>query len=142
MLYSEMIKKAIKIAYAAHDGQLDKGGYPYILHPLHVAEQMKDEESTIVAILHDCIEDSQDWSIERLKEEGFSSSILESLKVLTHERYVPYLEYIEKIKFDEIAHKVKIEDLKHNLDLSRIDVLDERSKKKLEKYKKALEMLL
>ena len=70
MIYTPMTKKAIKVMYNAHKDQVDKAGMPYVLHPIHVAEQMQDEDRTIVALLHDVVEDS-DMTFEKLTEYGF-----------------------------------------------------------------------
>lgn len=140
MIYTELTKKAILIAYKAHKDQLDKSGMPYILHPFHLAEQMKDEKTTIIALLHDTIEDTY-VTFDDLLKEGFEEDIIASLKLLTHDKSVPYMEYIKEIKSDEDATEVKKADLKHNSDLSRLSVITEKDLKRVEKYKKALEIL-
>ena len=134
MLYSDLTKKAIIIAYKAHDGQLDKGGYPYILHPIHLAEQMDTEEETIVAILHDTVEDTS-VTFDYLKME-FSKDIIDALKLLTHNKDVDYEDYVEALSHNPIARKVKIADLKHNADISRVD--NQSDIKKYEIYKKMI----
>lgn len=140
MIYTELTKKAILIAYKAHKDQLDKSGMPYILHPFHLAEQMKDEKTTIIALLHDTIEDT-DVTFDDLLKEGFGEDIIASLKLLTHEKSVPYMEYVKKIKSDKDATEVKKADLKHNSDLSRLSTITEKDLQRVEKYKKALEIL-
>ena len=135
-----MTRKAMKIAYDAHNGQMDKGGTPYIFHPYHLAEQMKTEETVITALLHDIIEDTP-LTIAWLREQGFSESVLEALTLLRHENNMPYMEYIQKLQDNEIARQVKLEDLKHNSDTSRINKIDDKDKKRLEKYKKAISYL-
>ena len=120
MIYSENIKKAILIMYDAHKDDLDKSGYPYVFHPFYLATQMDDEASTIVALLHDVIEDHGDkYTFSYLKEVGFSDEVIDALKLLTHDPIVPYMDYVKKIKENEIARKVKLADLLHNSDLSR-----------------------
>ncbi len=84
MFYSEKVKKAALIAYNAHKDQSDKGGYPYIMHPIHIAEQMETEDETIAALLHDVIEDT-DIGFDYLKKEGFSDTVINCLKILTKE---------------------------------------------------------
>lgn len=140
MLYSDKIKKAMNLAYIKHHNQFDKAGYPYIAHLLHIAERMSDEDTTIVALLHDILEDTQ-VKEKDLEELGFSKNIIEAIKLLTHKKYTPYMEYIQKLKNNDIAKKVKIQDLKHNLDTYRIDDIKETDLKRIEKYKKALELL-
>ena len=139
MFYSDLVKKASKIAFDAHIGDEDKSGYPYILHPAYLAFRMNDEESVCVALLHDVIEDHSDkYSFEYLSEAGFNENIIGALKLLTHEKGVPYMDYIAGIKTNELATRVKIADLEHNLDGSRRN--DDYFYKD-ETYKKALEYL-
>lgn len=140
MIYTQMTKKAMRLCYEAHKGQLDKSGIPYVFHPLHLAEQMEDEETTIVALLHDVIEDSN-YTIADLEAMGFSERILTALKLLTHEKDVPYMEYIAKLKEDPIVRTVKLADLAHNSDLSRLDEVDEKAIRRATKYAKAMQLL-
>lgn len=140
MIYTKMTKKAMKIAYDAHNGQTDKGGIPYIFHPYHLAEQMKTEETVITALLHDIIEDTP-LTITWLREQGFSEPILQALTLLRHESGMPYMEYIKRLQDNNIACQVKLEDLKHNSDISRIDKMDDEDKKRLKKYKEAIAYL-
>lgn len=102
MLYTNLTKKAMKIAFTAHKEQVDKNGMPYIYHPIHVAEQMTDEATICVALLHDVIEDT-DITIEMLAAEGFPDSVLTALQLLTHDEQVPYLTYVGEIKTNPIA---------------------------------------
>ena len=140
MIYTKMTKKAMKITYEAHHKQEDKGGVPYVFHPLHLAEQMDDETSVTAALLHDLIEDT-DVTIKKLYKHGFSDEVIEIVKLLTHEKDVPYFEYIEKLKSNPVASKIKIADLKHNSDASRYPEQYKKLPEKLEKYSKALEIL-
>ena len=140
MIYTELSKKAMLIAYHAHRDHVDKGGMPYIFHPLHLAEQMDTEYSVITALLHDVIEDS-DISLEDLKAEGFPEPILEALSLLTHEKQVPYLEYVQRLKENELARKIKLADLTHNSDVSRLSVQDDSSRQRFEKYQRAIALL-
>lgn len=140
MLYTEMIKQAMSLAYNAHKGQLDKSGYPYIAHPLHLAESMNDEASTIVALLHDVVEDTE-VTFEELENMGIKTDIITALKLLTHDKTVPYMSYINEIKSNSLARKVKIADLKHNSDLTRFNNVTEKDLKRAEKYKAALVLL-
>lgn len=140
MLYTNLTKKAMKIAFTAHKEQVDKNGMPYIYHPIHVAEQMTDEATICVALLHDVIEDT-DITIEMLAAEGFPDSVLTALQLLTHDEQVPYLTYVGEIKTNPIASVLKIADLKHNSDLTRLDRIDEKALARVEKYKKAIELL-
>ena len=140
MIYTDKTKKAMKLCYEAHKDQVDKSGLPYVFHPAHVAEQMTDEATTIVALLHDVVEDT-DYTLEDLAAEGFGKEILEAVALMTHEDDVPYLDYVAKLKDNPIARAVKLADLAHNSDLSRIGEVDEETKQRLEKYKKATTLL-
>ena len=121
MLYTKLTTKAMKIAYRKHHGTVDKAGLPYIFHPYHLAEQMGDDEYAIcTALLHDVVEDT-DMTFEKLEQEGFPEEVITALKCLTHEEGVPYLgAYIERIKANPLARKVKLADLEHNLDSTRL----------------------
>ena len=140
MIYTDKTKKAMKICYEAHKDQVDKSGLPYVFHPAHVAEQMTDEATTIVALLHDVVEDT-DYTLEDLGAEGFGEDILEAVALMTHEDDVPYLDYVAKLKDNPIARAVKLADLAHNSDLSRIGEVDDETRERLEKYKKATALL-
>ena len=139
MIYTEATRKAIKIAFDAHMGQVDKAGVPYILHPIHLAEQMETEEECIVALLHDTVEDT-DITFEQLEKE-FSKTVIDALRLLTHEKHVEYMEYVKKIKDNPIARKVKLADLHHNSDITRLLEVTSKDLKRIEKYKKAINFL-
>lgn len=135
MLYSQNIKKAVNIAFKAHEGQYDKGGYPYIMHPLHLAEEMTTENEVITALLHDVLEDSE-ISLDFIKEQGFSEDVTNALVSLTRRKDEEYSEYIKRIKnTGGIALSVKKADLRHNMALERIENLTEKDKERLIKYK-------
>lgn len=143
MIYTALTNKAMKIAYDAHHGQLDCNGVPYIFHSYQLAEQMCDEITTCVALLHDVVEDT-DITIEQL-EEVFPKKVTEALKLLTHDDNTDYFEYVRKIKSNSVARTVKMADLLHNSDQSRIVDKKVVSAEKLEhwneKYTKALGIL-
>lgn len=140
MIYTENTKKALKLCFEAHKEQVDKSGMPYVFHPFHLAEQMQDEKTTIVALLHDVIEDtSYTWT--DLEQMGFESDVMEALKLLTHDPIVPYMEYVAAIKGNPIARKVKLADLRHNSDLSRLNAVDEKSLERRKKYQNAIALL-
>ena len=140
MIYTAMTKMAMKLCFEIHKNQVDKTGLPYVFHPFHLAEQMDDEISTVCALLHDVVEDS-DTTFEDLLEMGFSGEIIDVLKLLTHAEEVPYMDYVREIKKNPTATKVKIADLKHNSDTTRLDVVDEWAIKRNEKYAEALRIL-
>ena len=140
MIYTPMTKKALRLCFEVHKNQTDKSGMPYVFHPFHLAEQMQDEESTVVALLHDVIEDS-DHTVDDLRRMGFSETVLSAIALMTHDPNVPYMDYVAKIKEDPIARAVKLADLKHNSDASRLDLVTPRDEARLEKYKKAIALL-
>ena len=139
MINTKLTRKAMIIAYEAHKNQVDKSGVPYIYHPIHVAEQMDTENECIIALLHDVVEDTN-VTFKQL-EEVFSKEIIDILKLLTREENIEYDEYIKRMKNNSIACKVKIADLTHNLDKTRLDFVTEVDVKRNEKYKKALQIL-
>ena len=140
MIYSEMTKKALKLCFEAHKNQTDKSGMPYVFHPFHLAESMTDEYTTTVALLHDVVEDTG-YTLSDLKKMGFPERVTDALALLTHDKSVPYMEYVEKIKQNPVARIVKLADLAHNSDLSRLDTVDEKALRRVEKYKRAMEIL-
>lgn len=142
MIYTPMTKKAMCLAYAAHHGQTDKVGVPYIFHPFHLAEQVDDEFSCCVALLHDTVEDT-DVTLEQLAKE-FPAEVVDAVALLTHAEGVDYLDYVRAIKSDPIARKVKLADLRHNTDLTRntgadLDMI--RKSARMDKYRRAIEIL-
>lgn len=140
MIYTDLTKKALKLSFEAHKNQVDKSGMPYVYHPFHLAEQMETETTVIVALLHDVVEDT-DYTLEDIRVMGFPEQVIEALALMTHDKSVPYMDYVEKIKKNPIAKAVKLADLKHNSDLSRLDVVDEKAVKRVEKYKTAMKLL-
>lgn len=144
MIYTEMTIKAMKLAYEAHQGQVDKSGVPYIFHPCHLAEQMDDEISCCCALLHDVIEDTN-ITTEDLKK-LFPSEVTEVVSLLTHRESDDYFDYVRKIKENPVAKKVKLADLAHNSDTSRNILIQNNdtkaTEKRLEKYEKAKKILL
>ena len=142
MIYTPMTMKAMKIAYQAHHGQLDYNGIPYIFHPIHLAEQMQDEVSCAVALLHDVVEDTN-ITLDELKAE-FPSAVIEVIDLLTHVEDTDYFDYIRKIKENSVAKCVKLADLAHNSDQSRCigcDIPREKLDAWKKKYDKAKEIL-
>lgn len=140
MIYTPMTKTALKLCFEAHKDQTDKSGLPYVFHPFHLAEQMPDEKTTVVALLHDVIEDT-DYTLDDLKNMGFSDDILSAIALMTHDDGVPYMEYVALIKKNPIAKMVKLADLRHNSDMSRLDKVTAHDRERAEKYKKAIEFL-
>lgn len=141
MIYSDLTKKAMQICVTAHAGQLDKAGFPYVHHPLHVAESMDDEASTCVALLHDVLEDT-DVTAEDLIQASFPDEVIQALRLMMHEPDVPYMDYVREIAGNEIARKVKLADLAHNSDLSRLPEVTERDLQRVKKYSQAIDLLM
>lgn len=140
MIYTDQTKKALKLCFEAHKDQLDKSGMPYVFHPLHVAEQMKDEITTIVALLHDVVEDTH-YTLDDLRGMGFPAEAIDALRLLTHDPAVPYMDYVAAIKPNPVARAVKLADLNHNSDLSRLDTIDEKTLERVQKYHAAIALL-
>ena len=140
MIYTPLTKKAMTVAYEAHHGQTDKSGLPYIYHPIHLAEQMEDELCCCAALLHDVAEDCP-ISLDDLSGMGFPAPVTEALALLCHDETQPYMDYIREIKANPIARAVKLADLRHNSDLTRLDSVDEKALLRREKYLAALRLL-
>ena len=139
MINTKLTRLASKIAYKAHEGQTDKAGVPYIFHPIHIAEQMDSEESCVVALLHDVIENS-DITLEILSK-YFDDDIIAALRVLTKKENDDYVMYIKRVKTNKLATKVKIKDLEHNRDLTRLDEVTDKDRKRSMKYWEAIRYL-
>ena len=140
MIYTKMTKLALRLCFDAHKEQRDKSGMPYVFHPFHLAEQMTDEKTTIVALLHDLIEDT-DYTLNDLRCIGFDEDVIEAIALMTHADDVPYMDYVAKIKDNPIAKAVKLADLRHNSDMTRFDVITPYDEVRAEKYRKAIELL-
>ncbi len=140
MFYTPMINKALLLAYDAHKNQVDKAGLPYIYHPFYLATQMETEDSIITAILHDVVEDSP-YTFEDIDHHGFSSSIMAALQLLTHDDSEDYIEYIHRVKENELARIVKLADLEHNSDVSRLNHVDDKTKERLHRYAESIKIL-
>ena len=141
----ELVHSAYALAEEAHRPQRRKSGEPYILHPIAVAMIVANEiglgvEPICAALLHDVVEDTA-ITFEDLEKQGFNNEIINALKLLTHDKNTPYMEYVGEIKKNAIATVVKLADLRHNSDLSRLSVIDEKALVRGEKYKKAIELL-
>lgn len=139
-----MLSKAITIATKFHDGQTDKAGHPYILHPLRVMLKLYNDADRQVAVLHDIIEDTN-FSLEDLRKEGFENNILIALDSITRKKYEKYYEkyfdYIDRVKQNYIAHKVKIADLEDNMNLSIIQYITDTDLSRMKRYIKAYSIL-
>lgn len=143
MIYTPLTNRALRIAYEAHAGKLDKCGVPYVFHPYHLAEQMPDEATTCAALLHDVVEDTG-ITLDELAR-SFPTDVVDAVRLLTHEEDVPYLDYVRAIATHPIARTVKRADLLHNLDDTRFagqaDVPKRDIARRRKKYTAALAIL-
>jgi (p)ppGpp synthase/HD superfamily hydrolase len=130
---SFLLGKAVAIAAQAHQGQVDKFGAPYILHPIRLMMQMDSDEEKIAAILHDVVEDT-DWTLEDLKAAGFSQVVLDAVDGLTHREHESYTAYVKRAKTNPMARKIKLADLEDNMDLQRYPQLGEKEIQRLQRY--------
>lgn len=136
----DMLYEALMTATEAHQFQKDKSETDYIWHPVYLALQMDTEEEKIVALLHDVIEDSN-FTAHDLLNSGFNCEVVSAVHLLTKRTGENYFDYIRRIKDNSLARKVKLADLKHNSDLSRLTVVSENDLKRTEKYQKAIKIL-
>jgi (p)ppGpp synthase/HD superfamily hydrolase len=134
------LEDAISIAALAHCGQKDKVGSPYLLHPLRMMLRMKSEASMMAAVLHDVVEDT-DWTLEQLREQGFSDEVLAAVECLTHRDGESYEEFIGQVQKNQIAQQVKIADLEDNMNIKRIGRISPKDLERLEKYHRAWRVL-
>lgn len=137
---SDVCTLALRIAKKAHYGQVDKGGIEYIQHPIYVASQVNTEEEKAVALLHDVIEVSN-YGLEDLRKSGFSETIVQAVDVLTKKSNTDYADYLALIKKNELARVVKLAELRHNSDLSRISEIGMEDFERVERYTKAIDFL-
>ena len=141
--YTSLTKKAMMICFETHKNQKDKSGMPYVFHPFHLAEQMDEEISCTVALLHDVVEDTEVTLAEL--EQAFPPAVTEAVCLLTHDKSVDYYDYVRNLKPNVIAKKVKLADLAHNSDEIRSKAAGCSEKQILhwrEKYSRAKEILL
>lgn len=136
-----MLEKAIQIAIEAHQGQTDKAGAPYILHLIRVMNAGQTDNEKICGILHDLVEDTK-WTFEDLKKEGFSKEVISALICVTKQPNEPYTHFIERIKTNPLAINVKLNDLKDNMDITRLIFITEEDTRRLNKYLRAYQHLL
>lgn len=135
-----LLERAIILATEAHRGQRDKAGRPYILHPLRLMFRQKSPEAMIIAVLHDVVEDTA-LTFADLEQAGFPASVITALTLLTHDKELPYMEYIAGIAKNSLAILVKLADLQDNMDISRIPQPTSKDYSRLEKYSKAFQYL-
>jgi len=129
----DILELALQIAVKAHAGQKDKSGEPYIFHPIRVMQRCSTPKAKIVALLHDTVEDT-DVTFEDLEEAGFDSGTLGTLRLVTHEKDVPYDNYIDALMHDPVAVEVKLADLEDNSDIRRLKDIGAKDVERLKKY--------
>lgn len=138
---------ALRIAAEAHEGQTDKGGEPYVLHPMRMALSLRSKEERIVALLHDIVEDCPGWTFEKIASFGFGPEIIDALKAVTKDPQAnlanqdQYMAFIARAAANPIGRAVKLADLRDNCDLSRIAEPKDRDLSRIEKYKRAIEFI-
>ena len=131
------LESAIALSVTAHRGQIDKGGQPYILHPLRVMLKLESEEARIVAILHDVVEDNLDYPLSRLESLGYSKEILEAIDCLSRRSGEDYVHFVARIKPNPLATEVKLADLEDNMDVKRLSSLSTDDFERLQRYRRA-----
>lgn len=137
----KQLNMAIHIATDYHNGQIDKSGEPYILHPIWVMNNVKSLKGKVVAMLHDIVEDTE-ITIENLIDFGFDEDIVIAIDILTKKKGQKYTDYIELVGKNNLAREVKISDLKHNMDLKRLKEITDKDKKRYVKYKNSYDYLI
>lgn len=131
------LERAIAIAALAHAGVVDKGGQPYILHPLRVMMSVSLEAERIAAVLHDVVEDTE-WTLARLRTEGFSVAVVDAVDALTKRSGEEYAVFVQRARANPLARVVKLADLADNMDMSRIPAPKAQDFERLKKYEAAV----
>jgi len=136
------LERAIALAAQAHEGQVDKAGAPYILHPLRMMLSVDTPEARVAAVLHDVVEDTP-VSLEELRAEGFSEAVIGAVEALTKrpEEEDDYDAFIRRVALNPLARQVKLADLRDNCDASRIAQPSQKDWRRIEKYKRAIQYL-
>lgn len=153
--YPGSLERAIEIAMSAHAGVTDKVGAPYILHPLRVMFSLKGDLARIVAVLHDVVEDSDEWTFDRLSDNGFSHEVIDALRAVTklpeeedeptdsaNQKAEKYFQFVQRAAAHPIGRLVKLADINDNLDITRLPTITEKDARRLSKYIAARNMLM
>jgi len=135
------LESAIGLACKVHAGQADKAGQPYILHPLRLMLKFHDENARMAAVLHDVVEDGN-ISLDDLRELGIPEQVVAAVDCLSRREGESYDAFIERLAVDKLARRVKIEDVRDNMDVTRLAALSEEDLSRVAKYHKALRYLL
>lgn len=134
------LERAIALAAIAHEGQIDKVGAPYILHVLRVMLRLTTPEERMAAALHDVVEDCG-WTLDRLRAEGFPEEVIAGIDAVTRRDSESYEEFVLRAKAHPIGRRVKMADLEDNSDVTRLSEITERDQARLDKYRRAIDML-
>lgn len=137
----ELVDVARKLSKIAHQDQVDKGGKPYYLHPEKVASFVKTDKEKATAYLHDVLEDTT-MTVTDFRQAEIPEDVIKAVIVLTHDKGEPYFDYLKKVKNNKLAKTVKLADLKHNMDISRLDNPTKKDLSRLEKYQRAQKFLM
>ena len=140
MLYTELTKRAMKLAYILHRDQTDRYGMPRICHLLHVAEQMKDEDSTVVALLHESMEHGG-ATMSDLRKAGIPEKDIAAISLMTYRGERQYIRFIRRIRENRIAAIVKNADLVHDCDITRMGAITDEDGQLIAKYERAQRVL-
>ena len=135
------LERAIVIAAEGHAGMTDKAGAPYILHPLRVMLAMTSRNDQIVGVLHDVVEDCRGWTLDKIRDEGFSAEVVEALDSVTQREGEDYFSFVRRAAANPIGRRVKMADLKDNSDLTRIREPQQRDLDRIEKYRDAINII-
>jgi (p)ppGpp synthase/HD superfamily hydrolase len=130
------LERAIAIAAEAHAGQKNKDGGPYILHPVRVMMRVEGLDAQTAAILHDVVEDTP-WTLDQLRAEGFSESVLAAVDSLTHREGEEYVDYVARAGSNPLARRVKLADLEDNMNIMRLGEVRDKDLERVRKYHKA-----
>lgn len=134
------LERALTIAATVHEGQKERNGAPYILHPIRVMLAVSTPTEQIAAVLHDVVEDTA-VTLAQLRDEGFPAEVLEAVELLTHDAAEPYLDYVRRAGTHAVARAVKMADLRDNLDASRLPNVTDRDRERFRRYEAALALL-
>ena len=141
-LSADLLERALAFALNAHAGQLEKNGHPYIMHPLRLMLSMDTDEEQLAALLHDVVEDGDGVTFDDLSELGLPEAVLGALRNLTHDDNEPYEDYIARIAGHPLARKVKLADLRDNMDVRRLPEFTEKDAERMQRYVRAYDILV
>ena len=134
------LERALTIATEAHTGATDKGGAPYILHPLRLMLQFPPGDAQLVALLHDVVEDS-DWTLDALRNEGFSEEVISGVDGMTRRESESYEDFVLRCATNPLARQVKLADIEDNMDIRRLGELGQKDLERLRRYQRAHHLL-